>query len=618
MQPYLRGLGLTGIQARVQLPSPTISMVTASPLLLTPLYPWDSVNMSRVAQTTRYRDAVLSRADIKAHIAQGRKIVIVEGRVLKVDAWLPYHPGGDKAILHMVGRDATNEIKAFHSVQTRQLMHKYQIGRIDEQWEDFVPPIQGGVFEEQVRRAEHRTMVGTGDVLDVLHDASEDEQSVEPSPVFEAAEHRTSSLRRRRASDDAASHSSATSLDTLDLPLPISSPKDSQREHHRTSQDDINHDLDIFPNLDAATQSNIISKYRQLDARIDEAGLYDCNYAAYLSELLRYTVLGSLSYYCLVHQFYALSAVFLGLLWHQLVFTVHDAGHIAITHNYHVDTTIGILISDFLGGLSVCWWKQNHNVHHIVTNSPSHDPDIQHMPFFAITPQFFQSLTSTYYDRLMPYDAFAKFLTRHQHKLYYPILTLGRFNLYLLSWQYIFLGQGPRKGPAWWHRYLEMVGQLFFWYWFGYLVVYRSIPTACQRLFFIAISHAITMPVHVQITLSHFAMSTADLGVAESFPQRMLRTTMDVDCPAWLDFFHGGLQFQAVHHLFPRVPRHNLRKCQGMVREFCEDVGIPYAIYGFREGNEKVLGRLEEVARQARLLGECSKSLGPADVFDSH
>ena len=85
-------------------------------------------------------------------------------------------------------------------------------------------------------------------------------------------------------------------------------------------------------------------------------------------------------------------------------------------------------------------------------------------------------------------------------------------------------------------------------------------------------------PCTSQITLSHFAMSTSDLGVAESFPQKMLRTTMDVDCPAWLDFVHGGLQFQAVHHLFPRVPRHNLRKCQGMVREFCEEVGIPYAV----------------------------------------
>jgi delta8-fatty-acid desaturase len=112
---------------------------------------------------------------------------------------------------------------------------------------------------------------------------------------------------------------------------------------------------------------------------------------------------------------------------------------------------------------------------------------------------------------------------------------------------------------------------------------------------------------HVQITLSHWAMPTADLGPTESFPQRQLRTTMDVDCPPWLDWFHGGLQFQAVHHLFPRVPRHNLRKGQVLVREFCEKTQLKYQCYGFVQGNKIVLGRLEEVAKQVKTLVECQK-----------
>lgn len=45
-------------------------------------------------------------------IADGDKIVIVDGKVLKVDPWIEYHPGGDKAIMHMVGRDATDEVNA--------------------------------------------------------------------------------------------------------------------------------------------------------------------------------------------------------------------------------------------------------------------------------------------------------------------------------------------------------------------------------------------------------------------------------------------------------------------------------------------------------------------------
>jgi delta8-fatty-acid desaturase len=53
---------------------------------------------------------VLSRREIEAQIAEGRKLIIVDQHVLKVDGWLKYHPGGDKAIMHMVGRDATDEV----------------------------------------------------------------------------------------------------------------------------------------------------------------------------------------------------------------------------------------------------------------------------------------------------------------------------------------------------------------------------------------------------------------------------------------------------------------------------------------------------------------------------
>jgi len=375
------------------------------------------------------------------------------------------------------------------------------------------------------------------------------------------------------------------------------------------TQKEIDLDTSKYPPLDSATQDDIVHKYRLLNDRIRAEGLYKCHFTSYIVELCRYTFLFMMFFYFLRQGWYATSGLFIGMFWHQLVFTAHDAGHMGITHDFTTDTIIGIIIADFLGGLRLGWWKRNHNVHHIVTNSPEHDPDIEHMPFFAISHRFFESLRSTYYDRVMTYDAFAKFMIRHQSYLYYIILTFGRFNLYRLSWEYLFLGQGPRKGPAWWHRWFEIAGQLFFWTWFGYGVLYKSIPTAWGRFAFVMVSHMVTMPLHVQITLSHFAMSTADLGTEESFPQKMLRTTMDVDCPQWLDFFHGGLQFQAIHHLYPRIPRHNLRRTQKLVQEFCDEVNIPYALYGFVDGNKQVLGRLGDVGRQAAILAECQKSI---------
>ena len=55
-----------------------------------------------------------------------------------------------------------------------------------------------------------------------------------------------------------------------------------------------------------------------------------------------------------------------------------------------------------------------------------------------------------------------------------------------------------------------------------------------------------------------------------------VRGTMNWSCPECFDWFHGGLQFQIEHHLFPRMPRHNLRKASKLVKPACERVGLIY------------------------------------------
>jgi delta8-fatty-acid desaturase len=197
-------------------------------------------------------------------------------------------------------------------------------------------------------------------------------------------------------------------------------------------------------------------------------------------------------------------------------------------------------------------------------------------------------------------------------------MCIARFNLYLLSWLHLLNARSINLGSASWTRPTEIAFMLCYWYLFGYLLLWCSIPTWSLRIGFVLISHVITMPLHAQITLSHWATSTADLGEAESFPQRQLRTTMDVDCPKWLDFIHGGLQFQAVHHLFPRVPRHNLRRLQVHVKEFCRETGIRYQILGFVDGNKKVLSRLDEVGAQVRMLMKCQQYMAETGESGLH
>ena len=164
-----------------------------------------------------------------------------------------------------------------------------------------------------------------------------------------------------------------------------------------------------LPALDYDSQQVLRDKYNELHQTIIDYGLYECDLWDYVREV---TKIGSLFLYSLsflkINQLF-LSAVFMGMAWHQGTFIAHDAGHIGITHNYQIDNIFGMLIADWFGGLSLGWWKRNHNVHHLITNDPVHDPDIQHLPFFAVSVRLFQNVYSTYYDKILPFDKFSQF-----------------------------------------------------------------------------------------------------------------------------------------------------------------------------------------------------------------
>ena len=153
-------------------------------------------------------------------------------------------------------------------------------------------------------------------------------------------------------------------------------------------------------------------------------------------------------------------------------------------------------------------------------------------PFFAVSTKFFKSIYSTYHKREMTFGFPAKVLVSLQHYLFYIILCFGRFNLYVQS--LIYLADETVS-----FRKSEIFGLCFFWTWFSFLLSFMpSWPVLAAYIF---ISHAATMLLHVQITISHFGMPTDDVP-NETFAEKALRTSMDVDCPKWMDWFHGGLQ----------------------------------------------------------------------------
>ncbi|KAL8965155.1 MAG: hypothetical protein Q9183_004001 [Haloplaca sp. 2 TL-2023] len=87
---------------------------------------------------------IYTRSDIESLIQAGDSIVINDGAVLRLNKWLDYHPGGRLVIQHMVGRDATDEISIYHSARIVSSMQRYRIGRIQEPWLNFIPPIREG------------------------------------------------------------------------------------------------------------------------------------------------------------------------------------------------------------------------------------------------------------------------------------------------------------------------------------------------------------------------------------------------------------------------------------------------------------------------------------------
>jgi delta8-fatty-acid desaturase len=249
------------------------------------------------------------------------------------------------------------------------------------------------------------------------------------------------------------------------------------------------------------------------------------------------------------------------------------------------------------------FWKATHNTHHCATNSVDKDPDIQHTPFLAVDESYLKKpVYSTYHERFLASGRWSKILIPFQARLYYLIMSLARINLYVQS--YIFLLRGSKfvNGRVRSNRKIELLGLLIFALWFGCLV--SSLPWTSWRILFVLISHSLAGILHVQITLSHFAMPVysgkAHPLETDSFLEHQLKTCLDIDCPEALDFFHGGLQHQLPHHLFPRVPRCHLRRLKDMVEEFCDQNNLTYVHMDFVSANKLLIKHLASVSEECR------------------
>lgn len=465
----------------------------------------------------------------------------------------------------------------FHSAATIESMSRYRIGVLGEQWHNITPPIQKSVMHEESQPVEPEVAALAQSTARSYRDDSK---------------HSSSNMISRRIREDTPESDAGSEVSSIFEKDTLDSGATSQ-----TSQDDIS-DRDLHHT------NQEVTKFREMVSKVEAEGLYDSSVRAWMPELIRWSFLIAGMLYFLRHGWYCTSAAFMGMFWHSLAGAAHDAAHMGVTHDWNVDTIIATGVMNCCSGISSGWWKSVHNVHHVVTNSLHHDQDVQSLPFIAVSPKLFQNLFSTYHNDIVRYTKFAEFMVIRQAHTYYVVLCFARFVLYLASWTFVIDKLRNTKTQRF-YRICELLGLCTFATWYGYFIVYRCIPTATSRFLFVLISHAITMPLHLQLTLSHFAMSTEEGEAHESWAAKALRTTMDVDCPEWMDWFHNGLQHQVPHHLFPRMPRHNLRKAAVLVRQYCQDTGLKYECLGFEESKTATMRSLGEVARQARYLKDC-------------
>jgi fatty acid desaturase len=84
-------------------------------------------------------------------------------------------------------------------------------------------------------------------------------------------------------------------------------------------------------------------------------------------------------------------------------------------------------------------------------------------------------------------------------------------------------------------------------------------------------------------------MPIIDSATTAGFARRQVVTARNISGGRLTTFMLGGLNYQIEHHLFPSMPRPNLRRVQGLVRDFCTDTDLGYGEASFVESFRQII-----------------------------
>jgi fatty acid desaturase len=302
------------------------------------------------------------------------------------------------------------------------------------------------------------------------------------------------------------------------------------------------------------------SEYTQLSRQIKQAGLLDRRrgwYAAKIGSNLALLAAGAVAFAVLGESWWQLlTAAYLAIVFTQLAFVGHDAGHRQIVRSRRVNDQVGLVHANLLTGISFGWWVPKHNAHHTNPNHEDLDPDI------SITALAFTT------DQARSKHGLVRLVARYQGWLFFPLLLLEAAHLHLASAKAIIQGRG---------RANAVEGLLLLAHAVGYVTALLLVLSPPQAVAFLAVQQGLFgLYLGCSFAPNHKGVPTLTQADELDFLRRQVLTSRNVRGSRLVDFMLGGLNYQIEHHLFPNMPRPNLRRAQPLIRAFCQHHDLAY------------------------------------------
>ncbi len=268
----------------------------------------------------------------------------------------------------------------------------------------------------------------------------------------------------------------------------------------------------------------------------------------------------------------------------------HDGGHGAFSANARVNRMAAAVL-DLLGASSWIWRVKHGQLHHTYPNVEGADDDIDLGPWLRVAPG-------------QPH----RWYHRWQHV--YAFALYGVFGLKWFVWDDFAQLARRRIGD---HALARPRGREAWLFWGGKLA-YAAwaivLPIALHGwlaglAFFLASQITMGVVLSVIFQLAHCVEEASIIdpdrtpgGVELDFARHQLDTTVDFGRGSrWLSWYCGGLNYQAVHHLFPRISHVHYPALSVEVERACAEFGVRYKV------SSGVLASVRSHVRWMRRMG---------------